>query len=155
MRIRICSAKGKGFALLLNSFKLFLKEMYGYQWGESICGSWGFQQMKTSPVHIYIFQAVGDSSIIGTLSNDNNNSNVKKQLVLWENQLLCTCNTLLSTFLWRPLHDYDVKPPNLTFYGGRGHATTNFSSSFLTWMKSLRIQLQEKLPAFDILSGSK
>ena len=26
---------------------------------------------------------------------------------------------------------------------------------FLTWIKSLRIQLQEKLPAIDILSGSK
>ena len=32
---------------------------------------------------------------------------------------------------------------------------TNFSSSFWTWIKSLRIQLQEKSPAFDILSGSK
>ena len=61
----------------------------------------------------------------------------------------------LSTFLWRPLHDYDVKPPNLTFYGGRGHTTTNFSSSFWNWIKPLRIQLQEKSPAFDILSGSK
>ena len=26
-------------------------------------------------------------------------------------------------------HDYDVKPPNMTFYGGRGHMTTNFPSS--------------------------
>ena len=25
---------------------------------------------------------------------------------------------------------YDVKPPNLTFYGGRGHTTANFPSSF-------------------------
>ena len=70
-------------------------------------------------------------------------------------RLLSTCITLFSTFLWRPLHDYDVKPPNLTFYGGRGHTTTNFPSSFLTWIKSLRIQPQEKSPAFDILSGSK
>ena len=53
-----------------------------------------------------------------------------------------------STFLWRPLHDYDVKPPNLTFCGGRGHTTTNFPSSFLTWIKSLRIQLQEKATSF-------
>ena len=30
------------------------------------------------------------------------------------------------------LHDYDVKPPNFTFYGGRGHTTTNFPSSYLT-----------------------
>ena len=37
--------------------------------------------------------------------------------------------TLFSTFLGHPLHDYDVKPPNLTFYGGRGqHKTTNFPS---------------------------
>ena len=60
-----------------------------------------------------------------------------------------------NTFLWRPLHDYEKKPPNLTFYGGRGHATTNFPSSFWTWIKSLRIQLQENSPTFDILSGSK
>ena len=37
----------------------------------------------------------------------------------------------------------------------RGHTTTNFPPSFWTWIKSLRIQLQEKSPAFDILSGSK
>ena len=48
-----------------------------------------------------------------------------------------------------------MKPPNLTFYGGRGHTTTNFPSSFWTWIKSLRIQPQEKSPAFDILSRSK
>ena len=29
---------------------------------------------------------------------------------------LCTCITLCSTFLWRPLHDYDLEPPNATFY---------------------------------------
>ena len=52
---------------------------------------------------------------------------------------------LFSTFLWRPLHDHDVKP-NLKFNGGRGHATTNFPRSFWTWIKSLRIQLQEKSP---------
>ena len=43
-----------------------------------------------------------------------------------------------STFLWRPLHDYDVKPPNLTFYGGCGHKTTNFPSSFWTWRTEIR-----------------
>ena len=55
-----------------------------------------------------------------------------------------------STFLWRPLHDYDMKPPNLPFYGGRG-PDDQFSFLFL----NLSIQLQEKSPAFDILSGSK
>ena len=53
---------------------------------------------------------------------------------------------LTSAFLWRPLHDYDVIPPNVTFYGGRGHTTTNFSFSMWTWMKPLRTQLQEKSP---------
>ena len=37
-------------------------------------------------------------------------------------------------------------PPNLTFYGGRGHTKMNFPSSFWTWIKSLRIRLQEKQP---------
>ena len=44
-----------------------------------------------------------------------------------------------STFLWRPLHDYDDK----------------FSVIFLNLNKTLRIQLQEKSPAFDLLNGSK
>ena len=83
-----------------------------------------------------------------SLSNYDDQENVKKQLVLWAKQLLCTCITLFSTFLWRSLHDYDVKPPNATFYGGRGHATTNFPCSIWTWIKPLRIQLQEKLPIF-------
>ena len=64
-------------------------------------------------------------------------------------QLLCKCITLFSTFLWRPLHDYDVKPPNATFYGGRGHTKTNFPFSIWTWIKPLRIQLKDKSPAFD------
>ena len=68
---------------------------------------------------------------------------------------LHACITPFSTFLWRPLHDYDVKPPNLTFYGGHGHTTTNFPSSFWSWIKSLRMQVQEKSPSFDIFSGSK
>ena len=31
-----------------------------------------------------------------------------------------------STFLSRPLQDYDMKPPNGTFCGGRGHTATDF-----------------------------
>ena len=84
-----------------------------------------------------------------------NNNNTKKKLVLWAKQLLCMCITLFSTFLWHPLHDYDVKPPNAMFYGGCGHTTTNFPSSIWTWINHLRIQLQEKLPTFDELSCSK
>ena len=62
-----------------------------------------------------------------------------------------TIFSLGAPVLSRPLHDYDQKPPNLTFYGEREHTTTNFPSSFWTWIKSLRIQLHEKSPAFDIL----
>ena len=29
-------------------------------------------------------------------------------------------------------HDYDLRMPNVKFYGGRKQATTNFSFSFLT-----------------------
>ena len=34
-----------------------------------------------------------------------------------------------STFA---LHNYHVKPPNATFYGGREHKATNFPLSILT-----------------------
>ena len=81
----------------------------------------------------------------------------KKQLILSAKQQLCTCITHFSTFLWRPLLDYDAKPPNASFYGrGRGNTTTNSPFSFWTWIIYLRIQLmQERSPAFDIMSWSK
>ena len=44
-----------------------------------------------------------------------------------------------STFHGHPLHEYNVKP---SFFGGRGHTMRNFAFPFLTWIKSLRIQLQ-------------
>ena len=45
----------------------------------------------------------------------------------------------LVHFLWRPLHDYNVKPSNATFYRGRGHTTKNFPLSIWTWIKPLTI----------------
>ena len=92
---------------------------------------------------------------VGSLSNydDDQNDNFKKQYRF--NDRNNNAARAFSTFLWRPLHDYDVKPLNLTTCGGRGHTTTNFPFSFWNWIKSLRIQLQEKSPAFGILSGSK
>ena len=42
----------------------------------------------------------------------------------------------VSKFRWRRLHDYDVKPPNLPFYGGRGH-DDEFSFLFLNLNKIL------------------
>ena len=67
--------------------------------------------------------------IIGSLSNYDDDDDDDD-----DDDVFCTCIMLFSTFLWRPLHDYDVKPPNLTLYGGRGHTTTNFPSSFWTWI---------------------
>ena len=48
------------------------------------------------------------------------------------------------------LHEYDVKMPNFMFYKGRKQSTTKFSISFLTWIRLLRIQLQES--TFDKVS---
>ena len=104
---------------------------------------------KVNFFFLYFVTIVHIISILGTLSNDNDNNNVKKQLVLPAKQLFCTCITLFSTFLWLPLHDYDMKPPNAMFYGGRGHTTTNFPFSIWTWIKPLRIELQEKSPISD------
>ena len=80
----------------------------------------------------------------------------KKKGLMIKTTALHACITLLSTFLWCPLHAYEVKPPtHLMHYGGRGHTTTNFPSPFRTSIKSSRIHIQENSPAFDILSGSK
>ena len=46
--------------------------------------------------------------------------------------------SLFSRFPWRPWNDYNVKPPNATFYGGREHRTTNFSFFFFKLNKFLK-----------------
>ena len=61
-------------------------------------------------------------------SHDDDNNNIKKQLVLWAKQLL--------TRYWRPLYDYDAKSPNATFFGELEH--TNFLSLFLNLDKFLK-----------------
>ena len=62
-------------------------------------------------------------------------------------QQLCMFITIFSKFLWRSPHN-DVKPRNATFYRGSERTTTNFPSSFWTWIMFLRIQLQEKSQAY-------
>ena len=103
---------------------------YGFLIQLVFCKIWRYVWYVFSAVHIIL---------LGTLSNDDDDNNVKEQLVLRAKQLLCTCITLFSTFLWLLLHDYDVKPPNAMIYGGGGHTTTN-----------LALQLQEKSPTFQI-----
>lgn len=34
------------------------------------------------------------------------------------------------------LHDCNVKPPNVTFYGGLEHISTNFLFTFSAWIES-------------------
>ena len=54
-------------------------------------------------------------------------------LVIWVKQAkqqLCTCITLFLYISLPPLHDYDVKMPNYSFYGGRKQATRKFTFSF-------------------------
>ena len=67
---------------------------------------------------------------VGSFSNDNGggdgNENVKKAIgLLSKTTSLHVDHTFLYTSL-PLLHDYDVKMPSFTFYGGRKQATTNF-----------------------------
>ena len=80
----------------------------------------------------------------------------KQLLVLLARQQLCPTSCFSVYF-------FDVHCTTMTwnllifkavFYGGHECATINFPFSFWTWIKSLRIQLQEKLPSFDQLKES-
>ena len=69
---------------------------------------------------------------IGSFSNDDGdgNENVEKAISLLSKT---TSLHVPHAFLYISLpllHDYDVKMPSFTFYGGRKQATTNFSFSF-------------------------
>ena len=91
---------------------------------------------------------------LGSFSNDNSDSNksVKTAIGLLRKQ---TSLHMHHAFLYicLPLrHDYDVKMPNFTFYGGRKQVTRKFSFSFQTWEWCPRNHLQGKLPTLDIFS---
>ena len=69
---------------------------------------------------------------VGSFRNDDGdgNKNVKKAIDLLSKT---TSLHVHHAFLYMSLpllHDYDVKVPSFTFYGGRKQATTNFSFSF-------------------------
>ena len=95
-----------------------------------------------------------ENDFLLTFIDDDHNDNIKNELFLWLKQQLCTCISLFSTFLWRPPHDYDVKPLNATFYGGRGD-DDKVSFLYLNMDKVLKNSTPGKSPAFDELSGSK
>ena len=62
----------------------------------------------------------------------------KKQLVLRAKQLLYTCITLFSKFLWRPLHDYDVKTSQCDVLWGTWTYYHTFSLFYLNMDKALK-----------------
>ena len=81
--------------------------------------------------------------LLASFSNYDDDGNVEKNNNNWfyeqNNGSARASHFFINTFLWRPLHDYDVKLPNATFYGGRGHTTTNiFLFSIWTWIKPLK-----------------
>ena len=70
-------------------------------------------------------------------------------------QQLCTCITVFCNFHCRRCTTYDVKLPNLTFYGGREHKTAIFFFFSWTSIQSIRIQLQKSSPLFVELKPGK
>ena len=64
--------------------------------------------------------------IMGSLSKDDGHgseNDTKTVCLDWQNNNCARDHVLL--YIWLPsLHDYDVKLPNFTFYGGREHMIT-------------------------------
>ena len=82
-----------------------LPEMtYGFLIQLVFCKIWRYIWYVFLAVHIILLETLSKDD------DDDNNNNIKKKLVLRAKQLLYTCIMLFSKFLWRPLHDYDVKP---------------------------------------------
>ena len=80
----------------------------------------------------HLFDLIHD--LLGSFSTDDGDGseNFKKAIGLISKT---TTLHVQHTFLYislPSLHDYGVKIPNFTFYGGRKQATTNFSFSFKT-----------------------
>ena len=75
--------------------------------------------------------------------------NVKKAIA-WMNKT--TTLYVHHSFLYislLPLHDYERKMPNFTFYGGHKEGTVKFSFSFWICIWFLGIRLKKSLLAFD------
>ena len=78
----------------------------------------------------------------GKSHDDKDNENVKKQLVLWAKQQLCTCITLISSFLWRQLHNSTWNHEMRRFIVIQDVLQAYDDEFFRTWIKSLRTPLQ-------------
>ena len=61
--------------------------------------------------------------VIGSLSNHHHDNTTRQRqrkrqkIVIFSKTTALQCMNLFCTFLWRLLHDYDVKPPHATFFG--------------------------------------
>ena len=75
--------------------------------------------------------------------NDNANVEKTKQTVGFMSKTTAL-HVFFGTFLWRPLYDYDMKPPNATFYGGRELSKTKFFLIFLNLIKGLLLETNSK-----------
>ena len=69
---------------------------------------------------------------VGSFSNDDGdgNENVKKAIGLLSKTTSLHVHHAFLYICLPLLHDYNVKMPSFTFYGGRKQATTNFSFPF-------------------------
>ena len=75
---------------------------------------------------------------------------LQKTIGFRSKQQLCTFITLFSTFLWRPLHDYQTWNVLMRrFMEDVNIRGRNFPFSFCSWIKSWRIHVQQKSPIFD------
>ena len=72
------------------------------------------------------------NSYIREFSNDDGdgNKNFKKAIGLLSKTISLHVHHAFLYISLPLLHDYEVKMPSFTFYGGRKQATTNFSFSF-------------------------
>ena len=64
---------------------------------------------------------------MGSFSDDDGDSNqdVKKAIGLWRKTTTLHVHYAILYISSPSLHNYDVKMPNCTFYGGRKQVTTN------------------------------
>ena len=71
-------------------------------------------------------------ALIGSFSNDdgNGNENAKKAVVLSSKTTTLHVHHAILYISLPSLHDYDVKMPDFTLYGGRKQATKISSFSF-------------------------
>ena len=129
----------------------------------TFCNMWNFQDSSQKHVYTDILHNLVNScwKVVISLSanpmylkvvlhckhhNNDDSNKVNKQLVLSAKQQLCTWVIVFSTFLSCPLHDCDTKPPNAMFYGWCEHTTTNFPSSFWTWLSPYKFNCRKNSP---------